>query len=98
MAGLRGPVKAGRPKRTRTFYLYPLSDYIFTPDGSLRPGSQIFKYSPRRCIQGISSHMIASVARPCSNGRKVQALNLPREVLEKFYHANAQRLLRLPAP
>lgn len=30
------------------------------------------------------------------NGRTVQALNLPREVLEKFYHQNAQRLLSLP--
>ncbi len=32
------------------------------------------------------------------NGRTVQALDLPREVLEKFYHANAQRLLGLKAP
>ncbi|MDO8541697.1 MAG: amidohydrolase family protein [Opitutaceae bacterium] len=31
------------------------------------------------------------------SGRKVQALNLPRPVLEKFYHANAERLFRLPA-
>jgi predicted TIM-barrel fold metal-dependent hydrolase len=29
------------------------------------------------------------------NGRKVQALNLPREVLEKFYHANAERIFKL---
>lgn len=29
------------------------------------------------------------------NGRKVQALNLPRSVLEKFYHANAERLFKL---
>ena len=26
------------------------------------------------------------------NGRKVQALNLPRNVLEKFYHGNAERI------
>jgi hypothetical protein len=32
------------------------------------------------------------------NGRTVQALNLPPEVLAKFYHANAQRLLGLKAP
>lgn len=32
------------------------------------------------------------------NGRKVQALGLPRDVLEKFYHANAQRLFGLPKP
>ena len=31
------------------------------------------------------------------NGRKVQALNLPRAVLEKFYHANAERIYRLDA-
>lgn len=30
------------------------------------------------------------------NGRKVEALNLPRPLLEKFYHANAERLYRLP--
>lgn len=30
-------------------------------------------------------------------GRKVQALNLPRSVLEKFYHRNAERLFQLPA-
>lgn len=29
------------------------------------------------------------------NNRKVQALNLPRSVLEKFYHANAERLYKL---
>jgi predicted TIM-barrel fold metal-dependent hydrolase len=29
------------------------------------------------------------------NGRKVEALNLPREVLEKFYHANAERIYKL---
>ena len=29
------------------------------------------------------------------NGRKVQALNLPRSVLEKFYHENAERLFKL---
>ena len=29
--------------------------------------------------------------------RKVQALNLPRSVLEKFYHANAQRIYKLDA-
>lgn len=29
------------------------------------------------------------------NGRKTQALNLPRSVLEKFYHGNALRLLQL---
>lgn len=29
------------------------------------------------------------------SGRKVQALNLPRAVLEKFYHENAERLLKL---
>lgn len=29
------------------------------------------------------------------NGRKVQALNLPRAVLEKFYHENAERLFKL---
>lgn len=28
-------------------------------------------------------------------GQKVEALNLPREVLEKFYHGNARRLYRL---
>jgi len=31
------------------------------------------------------------------NGRTVQALNLPPEVLKKFYHGNAQRLFGLPA-
>jgi predicted TIM-barrel fold metal-dependent hydrolase len=31
------------------------------------------------------------------SGRQVQALNLPREVLEQFYHRNAQRLYNLPA-
>ncbi len=31
------------------------------------------------------------------NGRKVQALNLPRAVLEQFYHANAERLFKLDA-
>lgn len=31
------------------------------------------------------------------NGRPVQALNLPRPVLEKFYHANAERIFRLEA-
>lgn len=31
------------------------------------------------------------------NGRKTQALNLPRGVLEKFYHRNAIRLFRLDA-
>lgn len=29
------------------------------------------------------------------NGRKTQALHLPREILEKFYHANAERIYRL---
>jgi predicted TIM-barrel fold metal-dependent hydrolase len=32
------------------------------------------------------------------NGRQVQALGLPPEVLAKFYHANAQRLFGLPTP
>ncbi|MEY4939506.1 MAG: hypothetical protein RIQ93_1241, partial [Verrucomicrobiota bacterium] len=27
--------------------------------------------------------------------RETEALNLPRAVLEKFYHANAERLFRL---
>ncbi len=31
------------------------------------------------------------------NGRKTEALNLPRGVLEKFYHANAERIYRLDA-
>jgi predicted TIM-barrel fold metal-dependent hydrolase len=31
------------------------------------------------------------------NNRKTTALALPREVLEKFYHANAERVLKLPA-
>ena len=31
------------------------------------------------------------------NGRKVEALNLPRSVLEKFYHENAERLFKLDA-
>ncbi len=31
------------------------------------------------------------------NGRKTEALNLPRTVLEKFYHGNAQRIYRLDA-
>ncbi len=31
------------------------------------------------------------------NGRKTEALNLPRDVLEKFYHANAERIYRLDA-
>ena len=31
------------------------------------------------------------------NGRKTEALNLPRNVLEKFYHENAERLFRLDA-
>ena len=31
------------------------------------------------------------------NGRKVQALNLPRGVLEKFYHQNAERIYQLEA-
>ena len=31
------------------------------------------------------------------NNRKVQALNLPRNVLEKFYHENAERIYKLPA-
>jgi predicted TIM-barrel fold metal-dependent hydrolase len=29
------------------------------------------------------------------NNRKVQALNLPRSVLERFYHLNAERIFRL---
>jgi predicted TIM-barrel fold metal-dependent hydrolase len=29
------------------------------------------------------------------NGRKVQALNLPRSILEQFYHQNAERLFKL---
>ena len=29
------------------------------------------------------------------NGRKTQALNLPRAVLEKFYHENAERIFKL---
>jgi predicted TIM-barrel fold metal-dependent hydrolase len=29
------------------------------------------------------------------NGRKVEALNLPRDVLEKFYHGNAERIFKL---
>ncbi|MSU23099.1 MAG: hypothetical protein EXS32_04665 [Opitutus sp.] len=29
------------------------------------------------------------------NGRKTEALKLPREVLEKFYHANAERVFKL---
>lgn len=29
------------------------------------------------------------------NGRKVEALNLPRPILEKFYHANAERVYQL---
>jgi len=29
------------------------------------------------------------------DGREVQALNLPRSVLEKFYHENAERVLKL---
>lgn len=31
------------------------------------------------------------------NNRKVQALNLPRSVLEKFYHGNAERIYKLDA-
>jgi predicted TIM-barrel fold metal-dependent hydrolase len=31
------------------------------------------------------------------NGRKTEALNLPRSVLEKFYHGNAERIYRLSA-
>lgn len=31
------------------------------------------------------------------NGRKTEALNLPRAVLEKFYHANAERIYQLNA-
>jgi predicted TIM-barrel fold metal-dependent hydrolase len=31
------------------------------------------------------------------NGRKTEALNLPRSVLEKFYHGNAGRLFKLDA-
>jgi predicted TIM-barrel fold metal-dependent hydrolase len=31
------------------------------------------------------------------NNRKVQALNLPRSVLEKFYHQNAKKLFKLEA-
>jgi predicted TIM-barrel fold metal-dependent hydrolase len=31
------------------------------------------------------------------NNRKVQALNLPRGVLEKFYHQNAERIFKLDA-
>jgi predicted TIM-barrel fold metal-dependent hydrolase len=31
------------------------------------------------------------------SGRKVEALNLPRAVLEKFYHENAERVLQLKA-
>jgi predicted TIM-barrel fold metal-dependent hydrolase len=31
------------------------------------------------------------------SGRKTQALNLPRSVLEKFYHENAERLYKLKA-
>ncbi|MES2694499.1 MAG: hypothetical protein V4773_13570, partial [Verrucomicrobiota bacterium] len=31
------------------------------------------------------------------NNRKVQALNLPRGVLEKFYHGNAQRVYKIEA-
>ena len=30
------------------------------------------------------------------NNRKVQSLNLPRSVLEKFYHENAERIYKLP--
>lgn len=30
------------------------------------------------------------------SGRKAQALNLPRPVLEKFYHENAERIFKLP--
>ncbi len=30
------------------------------------------------------------------SGRKVEALNLPRSVLEKFYHENAERVFKLP--
>lgn len=30
------------------------------------------------------------------NNRKTQALNLPRRVLEKFYHENAERIFKLP--
>lgn len=32
------------------------------------------------------------------DGRKVEALALPRDILEKFYHANAGRVLKLAAP
>ncbi len=31
------------------------------------------------------------------NGRKTESLNLPRPVLEKFYHANAERIFKLEA-
>ena len=31
------------------------------------------------------------------DGRRVQSLGLPRDVLEKFYNGNARRLLKLPA-
>lgn len=31
------------------------------------------------------------------NNRKVEALHLPPEILEKFYHANAERVFNLPA-
>jgi hypothetical protein len=31
------------------------------------------------------------------NGREVEALNLPRRVLEKFYHQNAERIFKLEA-
>jgi predicted TIM-barrel fold metal-dependent hydrolase len=31
------------------------------------------------------------------NNRRTQSLNLPRSVLEKFYHENAERLLKLDA-
>jgi hypothetical protein len=30
-------------------------------------------------------------------GRQVEALNLPRAALEKFYHQNAERVFRLKA-
>jgi predicted TIM-barrel fold metal-dependent hydrolase len=30
------------------------------------------------------------------SGRQTEALGLPRETLERFYHGNAERLLRLP--
>jgi predicted TIM-barrel fold metal-dependent hydrolase len=89
--------------KVRAFFIKYQDRILYGVDASwkpfLRPPTEILRQGHVKRLETqyhLDYDYYAGEGEMSYNGRKVEALHLPRAVLEKFYHGNAERVFALP--